>query len=132
MAIEEPDAEIELPMERPLFTPPLKPVIANTKLEIGESDLDLTALYSQIVINKRELASNIRRALQTQSQISLRDLLNENPLKQGLAELLGYLQVAGEWAHTVVEEETHDVVEWSAGDGIMRKAKLPRIIFARH
>jgi hypothetical protein len=132
MTIDETSADIELPMERPLFTPPIKPVIANTSLETGDDLLDLTALYSQTAINKRELAGNIRHALQTRSQISLRELLSEHPLEQGLAELVGYLQIARDRKHTLVEEGVQDVVEWQANDGIARRARMPRIIFTRH
>jgi len=130
MTIAESTADIELPMERPLFTPPFKPVIANVELESGEATLDLTALFSQVVINKRELASNIRRALQARSQISLRELLCEYPLEHGLAELVGYLQIASEWPHAVVEEGILDTVEWQQPD-VIRRARMPRIIFAR-
>jgi hypothetical protein len=132
MTMAETAADIELPMERPLFTPPLKPVIANVELESGEETLDMTALYSQVVIHKQELAGNIRRALQTRSQVSLRELLCEYPLEHGLAELVAYLQIAGDWAHTVVEEKVQDTVDWHAQSGIIRRARMPRIIFARH
>jgi hypothetical protein len=132
MTIAETAATVELPMERPLFTPPVKPVIADINLESGEAILDLTALYSQVAISKQELAGNIRRALQTRSQISLSELLHEYPLDHGLAELVAYLQIAGERAHTVVEEKAQDIVEWSAQSGVIRRARLPRIIFTRH
>lgn len=131
MTIAEPAADIELPMERPLFTPPFKPVIADKELETGEAILDMNVLYSQVVINRRRLAGNIRQALQMRSQISLRELLDEYPLEHGLAELVGYLQIAGERAHTVVEESVQDVVQWPAASGAIRRARLPRIIFTR-
>jgi hypothetical protein len=130
-SIDETAAGIELPMERPLFNPPLKPVIAGLELETGIAVIDMAALYSQVVIDKRELAGNIRKALQTRSQISLCELLEEHPLQHGLAELVGYLQLSGELTHAVLEESTQDTVEWHAHDGVIRRARLPRIIFAR-
>jgi hypothetical protein len=41
-------------MERPLFTPPIKPVTADAELQTGDGSLDRIALYSQVAINKRE------------------------------------------------------------------------------
>jgi flagellar motility protein MotE (MotC chaperone) len=131
MSIAETSSDIELPMERPLFTPPIKPIIAAAELESGEEVLDMAALFSHVAIRKQELAGNIRRALQTQSQISLCDLLQEYPLQHGLAELAGYLQIASEWTHAVIEEGIQDSVQWQAQSGTIRRAQLPRIIFAR-
>jgi hypothetical protein len=131
MRIADTAANIELPMERPLYSPPIKPLIANLALESGDADLDVGALFSQVVIDKAELTRHIRQALQTQSQISLGELLGEHPLQQGLAELLTYLHLASEWPHAVVEESTLDVVEWQGRDGAARRARLPRIIFVR-
>ncbi len=132
MKIAETAADIELPMERPLFTPPVKPVIADVEARSGDAELDLRALFSQVVIDKQELAGHVRQALQTRSQISLPELLAEHPLRQGLAELVAYLQLASESRHVVMEESACDIVEWHARDGVIRRARLPRIIFARH
>jgi hypothetical protein len=132
MTIEETAAEIELPMERPLFTPPIKPVIADSELENGEAILDMAALYSQVTVNKQELIGKIRRALQMRSQIGLHELLCDYPLEHGLAEIVGYMQIASEWPHAVVAEKEQDIVEWRTESGIIRRAKLPKIIFARH
>ncbi len=131
MTLEETAASIDMPMERPLFTPPIKSVIADSDLENGEAILDMAALYSQVVINKQELAGKIRRALQSRSQISLRELLYDYPLEHGLSELVGYLQIAGEWPHAVVTEKEQDIVEWRTQSGAIRRARLPKIIFAR-
>ncbi|MBI3117650.1 MAG: DUF3375 domain-containing protein [Candidatus Hydrogenedentes bacterium] len=132
MSVAETAASVELPMERPLFTPPVKPVIANLELETGDAALDLAALFAGVVIDKGELLAHIRQALQTQSQVTLRELLVARPLQQGLAELVTYLQLASEWEHAVVEEHLLDVVEWQSQEGVARRARLPRIIFARN
>ena len=67
-------AELELPMERPLFTPAPKPVIADVELQAGDADVDAAVLYSQVVVDKARLAHNIRHALQERSQVTLREL----------------------------------------------------------
>ena len=132
MSIEATAADITLPMERPLFTPPSKPLIADVELEMGSEHLDLSALFSQVVIDKGKLASHIRQALQTRSQISLRDLIAEHPLEEGLAELVTYLQLASESPYAVVDENELEEVVWTGRDGMRRRGSLPKIIFTGH
>lgn len=122
---------VELPMERKLFSPPTRPVIAGSPLESGEVELDASALYDLAIVDKAELAERVRRSLQSRSQITLRELVAAHPLRYGLAELVGYLQVASEQRDSVIDEDTVDVVEWSAGGSLSRRARLPRVIFVR-
>jgi flagellar motility protein MotE (MotC chaperone) len=135
MAIADTAADIELPMERPLFTPSVKPVISDRDLETGDADLDAAALYTQVVIDKTELARHVRHALQDRSQVTLGELCRSRPLKHGLAELVAYLQLAGDNFKSVVDEAASEAIAWTvpAADGrqTTREARLPRIIFVR-
>ncbi|GAB6058341.1 DUF3375 domain-containing protein [Desulfonatronum parangueonense] len=131
MELHEMSADIELPMERPLFSPPFKARIADVELEQGESDVDADALFAQIVVDREELRQNIRMALQDRPQISLGELTVQRPLRHGLAELVAYLQLAGERPHTVVDETATETVQWSVAEDILRRARLPRVIFVR-
>ena len=135
MTIADTAASIELPMERPLHTPPKKPMIADVALETGDSELDATALFSQVVIDQAALARHIRQSLQERSQITLRELCEARPLQQGLAELVTYLQMAGEMFKAVVDEDVIEVIAWkntgSGDQGRMKKARVPRVIFVR-
>jgi len=124
-------ATIELPMERPLYRPPIKPRIVDVALEEGIEDGDVAALFNQVVVDRAELARNIRQALQERSQISLAELVALHPLRQGLSELLAYLQLAGGRSDTAVDEETIESLEWLLADGSYRRVRLPRIIFTR-
>jgi hypothetical protein len=118
-------------LERPLFRPPVRPQIADVVLETGEGDVDAAALFTQVVVDREALVRHVRQALQSRSQVSLEELVAERPLRQGLAELIAYLQLAGEWPHAVVDEETVTRIEWQAEDETLRRASLPRIIFVR-
>jgi hypothetical protein len=61
-------------LQRPLFSPPFKPKMASMLLEAGDEGLAAGALYAQVVIDKRAIASHIRQSLQTQAHVSLREL----------------------------------------------------------
>lgn len=135
MTIADVGAQIELPMERPLYSPPMKPVISNAALESGDAEVDAAALYSQVVVDKAQLARDIRQALAARSQITLRELCEQKPLQQGLTELVAYLELAGETFKTVVDEQTTDLVVWTGagadGEDRVRQARLPRVIFVK-
>ena len=129
-------ASLDLPMERPLYNPPVKPVIANVALLEGDSNVDASALFSQIRVDKAALSSHIRQSLQTRTQVSLRQLLQARPLQQGLGELVAYMQLASEQPNAVVDEAKLELVEWQASDGagglLTRRARMPRVIFVRN
>ena len=67
--------------------------------------------------------------------MSLRELVDTQPLEQGLAELVAYLQLGSESFRTVVDEQTRDSIHWQlrdADNGIVhRQAELPRVLFVR-
>jgi len=131
MPLAETSATVELPLERPLYQPPLKPLIAKMALDEGDADVDTAALYAQVVVDRAELARNIRQELQGRSQISLAEVVTRHPLRNGLAELVAYLQLAGEWPKKAVDDEVQEQVSWQLKTGVMRKATLPRIILLK-
>ena len=66
---------------------------------------------------------------------SLRELLETQPLQQGLAELVGYLQLGCDVFKTVVDEGSQELIHWEAtashGEKLLRSARLPQVIFVR-
>jgi hypothetical protein len=135
MTIADTAADIELPMERPLYTLALKPRITSITVESGDADIDATALYTQVVVDKARLIWHVRHVLQDRSQVTLRELCDSQPLQQGLAELVAYLQLAGDTFSTVVDEQVSETIVWRSktadGEEHMKRATLPRVIFVR-
>ena len=127
-------------MERPLYRPPVKPRLANIRLEAGDGTADASALFDQVVVDKAAIARHIRQSLQTRSQVSLVELCETQPLQQGLAELVAYLEIAAKPAgqdrfQVTVDESVEDTIIWerhTEGEITWRKAHLPRILFLRH
>ena len=127
--------DIGLAMERPLFTPAIKPLIADLALQAGDQDIDPSALFDQVVVDKARLTHHIRHALQDRAQITLSELVINHPLQHGLAELVAYLQLGSETFSTVADENTPEPIRWQTvaadGQAITRCARLPRVIFTR-
>jgi hypothetical protein len=135
MEMAESTANIELAMERPMFTPAIKPIIADLALQAGDEDIDPSVLFDQVVVDKARITRHIRHALQDRAQITLSELVATQPLQQGLAELVAYLQLGSDTFSTVVDEGTPESIRWQAvaadGVALTRSARLPRVIFMR-
>ena len=129
MTIDESAPDIHLPMERPLYTPSFKAAIDSVIQEAAEEGIDLQALYDQVYVDKPVLVANIRKALQSQSQVTLSAVIEKHPLSKGLAELVTYLAIASENRLTVFDELHNEEIGWLDGNGIKKKAVVPRVIF---
>lgn len=128
-------ADIELTMERPLFTPAIKPAITQLVLQAGDENIDPSVLFDQVVVDKVRITRHINHTLQDKAQITLYELLSVQPLQQGLAELIAYLQLGSDSYKTVLDEDTQEPVHWQVmddkGEEVIRIARLPRVIFMR-
>ena len=131
ISLDQPTTDIELPLERPLYRPPVKEMITQLALDEGDAEVDTAALYDQIVVDRAELTGNIKRELRSKTQISLGELIARHPLRHGLAELVAYLQIAGQWPRATVDEEREEQGRWEGEAGITRQARLPHIILLR-
>lgn len=119
-----------LPMDRTLYAPPLKPVILQQAVDLDGVAVPSDALYEQVYVDRLRLAGNIRRALQTRSQITLSALLTEYPLEQGLAELATYLSLATQELHSAIDDDRQEIIVWTDAGGRQRRATLPLLIFS--
>jgi flagellar motility protein MotE (MotC chaperone) len=131
MDLDEPGPDVDLALERPLFSPPWKPKIADQIVVAGAAEFPTNALYEQVYVDKAELASRIRQTLQTRTQISLGELLASHPLRRGLAELVAYLSLAADDAHATIDDEQRQDVLWTDATGGERHATVPLVIYSR-
>ena len=131
MPMDDMKLDIILPMERPMYQPPLQSVIEAVALEMGAEDVDAEALFSQVVVDKGRLKHALAQALQQQSQISLAELLHTHPLQHGLAELVIWLQLASEQSRCVVDEDKQEMLQWRTDQGLVKQVTLPHVLFVR-
>jgi len=129
MALDEPAPHIDLAMDRPLYTPPFKPTIADDAPAEGADEISADALFEQTHVDKLKLAAQVRRALQTRGQISLAELVEAHPVEQGLAELIAYLSLAAEDRLAVIDDTGAQTFAWTDETGRRRQATLPLVVF---
>ncbi|MEX2233516.1 MAG: DUF3375 family protein, partial [Cyclobacteriaceae bacterium] len=119
-------------MERPLFSPPIKAVFEQTSIEEGKADADTNILFEQFFVDIEALRNNIKTALRSKSQVSLAGLLNLYEPTKGVAEVMGYIQIAsGDSKHYINNEKTEDLVVKNIDTGKQYQLKAPLIIFNR-
>lgn len=53
IAVDAMGADIELPLERPLFAPSVKTRLSGLAVVAGEDDIDTTRLFDQVVVDRR-------------------------------------------------------------------------------
>ena len=131
MEVEESKVHINLPIEQPLYSPPLiQELISMIELE-DEQEIDTSGLFNLVYIDKARLYKAIESGLMKNEQIRLDELLEKNPLQMGLAELLTYLHIAEDDPFASVSEDVKDFVTWNSTNGTIRKARFPRVIFTQ-
>jgi Protein of unknown function (DUF3375) len=122
---------IVLPLERPLYNPSTKTPIDSASVTPGQDSFDAAALFEQVYVDPAQLARTVRHALQQRSQVGLAQVVGQQPLEQGLAELVAYLSLIDETFRVVFDERARERVGWRDADGRTRTATLPRVTFAR-
>ncbi len=122
---------IKLPMERPLFSPPLKIKLDSIILDGDGASIDTAVLYNQVVVDKLQLKRNIAKILELEVQTSLAVVIEHYPLEEGLAELITYFLLAEEDRFAFIDENESDVIFWTDHEGIKRSAIIPGIMFQK-
>ena len=56
-------------------------------------------------------------------------MLEQRPARQGLGSVIGYLSIATRYG--VVAAEQHETVQWTGGDGQVRRARVPQVWFVK-
>lgn len=121
-------AQVQLPFERPLYTPPPRSTVDSAPHE-QDDDVDLTALLEVAAVNRAVLREHVAQSLTGRPQVALKDVVAEHPLEHGLAELVTYFALADEPDLAVVDEDVRDEIHWTPEPGTTRVAEVPRLIF---
>jgi hypothetical protein len=120
--------DIELLMERKLFTPPGRPPVMSEAAGQGEAGAPPELLYSQHYIDESILKENIRRKLALKPQISLGEICETCPIEKGLSEIVAYVVIASRDSNSIIDTAARQVIEYN-DDGRIKRVSLPLVIF---
>jgi len=122
---------IVLPFERPLYMPRQPLELDSAPAPRGDEQLDVAALFEQTYVDTAKLSAHVRRSLAQRGQVGLSDVVEAEPLQQGLAELVGYYSLADPAFEAIVDEAVREDIGWTDTDGRHRVAHVPRLTFLR-
>ncbi|MEO6933412.1 MAG: DUF3375 family protein, partial [Chitinophagaceae bacterium] len=121
-----------LTMERPLFNPPLKISFEKADVEAGLAVADTNVLFEQFYVDIEVLKQNVRMMLRNKTQVSLSDVLVQYQPTKGVAEILGYIQIAtAEEKHYVDRNEKEELLVENRDSGKQFRLQTPVIVFNR-
>ena len=119
-------------MEKPLFTPPVKIMFEQDAVEDGTADADTSILFEQFYVDIDVLRNNVKTILRSKAQVSLSEVLLHYETTKGIAEVLGYMQIASEDARHYLNNEREEILSiTNKDDGSKYELQAPLIIFKR-
>lgn len=119
-------------MDRPLFNPPIKIAFENMGIEDGLAEADTDVLFEQFYVDIEVLRNNVKSLLRNKSQVALCELLNHYQPTKGVAEVLGYMQIAtNEGKHFVNRDQLEYLIIENKDSGSTYRMQTPVIIFNR-
>ena len=92
--------------------------------EFGE----LGKVFGNVHIDRKVLESNIREAMSDKSQVTLLDVVEQYPLKQGLPELFAYFGVLKQFPHNSVNENKRQAIVFDNENN--KQILIPEIIIS--
>jgi hypothetical protein len=131
MEIDAPSVDVVLPFERPLYEPSRKVMVDDALESADDADVDAGALFNQFYVDKERLKANVDAVLAGAEQATLGEITGKYPLSQGLAELVGYYQLATESEWATINPGQPQQLSWQLPDGTIREATIEQIIFGR-
>ena len=91
-------------------------------------------LVAQSEIDFRTLKANIRKTLESRSQVSIADVLCLYPAVQGLGSVVGLIALGSQYGYKMDNTDNTpavEIVSWFGKDAHQRSAKIPKIYFLR-
>ena len=122
---------IDLVMSRGLYEPTRKAVIETLDLEEGDAEVTVDALFQQVYVDETELEAQVRRLLQREPQVSLARVVQRFPVTRGIAELVGYLNIASRDDKAMVDTAQEELLTVADDRGRRRRVRLPKVVFVR-
>lgn len=134
-------ASIHLPVERPLYQRVRSTPLQNATLEIGSGEADVGVLADQAHVDTIELAQRVLAALGASASTTLASVVEDAPIRLGLAELVGYLGIRDAGLDVVFDPDREMTVSWDGMDPapdesdvdpvVVRSATLPDVSYVR-
>lgn len=119
--------DIFIPFERKLYSIKEEKKLQK-RLDETPIELDITSFQDLFYIDEEELKEHIESLLETNSHITLSEVVKTFPVTKGVAEIVGYFSLAQRVYESIVEEQK-EVILITTKDGEQKRVRLPRITY---
>lgn len=68
-----------------------------------DDNADFKTLFDQFTIDKKKLQQRIDAMLDEKGQVTLKEVIDEYPLENGLSEIVGYFSIGASGSHQIIE-----------------------------
>lgn len=89
---------------------------------------ELGKVFGNVYIDRKLLEKNIRETMKGKSQVTLSDVVEQHPLKQGLPELFAYFGALSQFSHKTVNEDKSQTVMFDFENN--KRIRIPEIIIS--
>ena len=113
------EPDVRMPMEKPLWEPNAPPSFSGHSVVLADGDLDaadLSRLYGQFYIDEELLRQRVATLLETRNRVTLAEVAARYPITQGLAEVIGYVQLAAHSAAQIDGDQSETLRIQHAGN----------------
>lgn len=129
--IDDTKVSIHLPMERPLYQKVRTTALHNATIELGAGEVDPEVLANHpfidtVLLNRRVLAS-----LGAADQVPLDEVIRNEPLQDGLAEVIAYLTLGDDSLAVDISDDERTELVWTEEPGQWPEA-APTVAQADH
>lgn len=91
-----------------------------------DGDADFKLLFDQFTIDRKKLLQRIDTMLEEKTQVTLKEIIDEYGIENGLSEIVGYFSIATSSTHHIIIEEAKEPI--LIGE---RKVNVPMVIYTR-
>jgi hypothetical protein len=91
---------------------------------VEEENPDLKLLFDQFTIDRKKLQQRIDAMLEGKTQVTLKEIVDEYGIENGLSEIVGYFSIATSCSHNIIMEEIQEPI--LIGD---RKINVPMVLY---
>ena len=88
-------------------------------------DADFKTLFDQFTIDKKKLQQRIDAMLEEKGQVTLKEVVDEYGLENGLSEIVGYFSIGASGSHQIIEGTKEPIL---IGDRIVN---VPMVIYIK-
>lgn len=121
------EAEIRLPLNKRMVLGPEEDMVVESQQDDEQEVPDLSQLFNQFFVDKKELESRISFLLNEKKSVSLQEVVEQYPIEKGLSEVVTYFAIASQHPrHEIVADEEEEIIFRPA---IGETIKAPKIIF---